>query len=88
MGLRDSDFFHYTLKIMMPLLNTLIVGLTFLQLMFYFRVYESFGVFVSLVQECIDQLWTFVAFLALWIICFTLLFRLLGATFDEGMYED
>ena len=86
MDLYNNDRFHYILRFMMPFMNALIVGLTFLQLMFYFRVYEEFGVFVSLVQECINQLWTFVAFLALWIFCFTVLFRLLGATFDEDMY--
>jgi hypothetical protein len=71
---------------MMPFMNTVIVTLTCIQLLYYFQSYPEFGALVSLVQVCVMSLWSFLGFLALWIIGFTLFFRLLGATFDEGMY--
>ena len=55
--------------------------------MYYFKNNAEFGVLVSLVETCVGSLGTFIAFLTLWVVCFHILFRLLGATFDEGTFE-
>lgn len=71
----------------MPFMNTLLVSLTCIQMLSFFQTNPDFGVLVALVQSTITQLWSFLVFLTLWICSFTVFFRLLGATFDEGTFE-
>lgn len=54
----------------------------------YFKSYPQFGILVSLITTTIGELWIFLSFLCLWVLCFSLIFRVLGASFDDGMYED
>jgi hypothetical protein len=88
MAYYDTDYAHYILRFIMPFLNTSIVALTCIQLLNYFTLFPEFGVLVSLVQTTVGSLWGFLGFLALWVTGFTLFFRLLGVTFDEGTFED
>lgn len=83
----EQDGLLYLLKTWMPILNLIMILLTFSQLLRYFKTYPEFGVLVSLITTTIDQLWTFLFFLVLWVGCFSLIFKVLGATFDEGMFD-
>ena len=65
----------------------LLVWLSFLQLLQFLKSFMAFGSLVQLVQICVNELWTFVGFLLLFIFTFAQTFRVLGATFDEGQYE-
>ena len=71
----------------MSLLNCFIVCQSFLKIMFFLRVFEQFGLLVDLVAQALSDSIPFTCFLIMWLILFSLLFRILGFEIDDGDYS-
>lgn len=67
-----------------PFLNCIVLTFTFFKLLFYLRVYKSFGQLVLMLKMSINATRTFLLFMAIWILFFTVVYRIFGVTFDEG----
>jgi len=71
----------------MSLLNCFIICQSFLKIMFFLRVFEQFGLLVDLVAQALSDSIPFTCFLIMWLILFSLLFRILGFEIDDGDYS-
>lgn len=56
--------------------------------MSFLRVYESFGLLVTLLTQCLSDISVFMIFLFTWIIMFAIFFMLIGMNPDEPMDTD
>ena len=54
--------------------------------MFYMRISEGFGLLVDCVSNCLSACVPFTAFLIMWMLLFTILFRVEGMGVDTGDY--
>ena len=71
----------------MSLLNCFMICQAFLKIMFFLRVFEQFGLLVDLVAQALSDAIPFTCFLIMWLVLFTLLFRILGYEVDDGDYS-
>lgn len=59
--------------------NTFILIMSAFYVMFYARVYESFGMFIKLCKETLAGIKNFMIFLVFWICIFAYLFKIIGS---------
>jgi hypothetical protein len=69
------------------LMNTLLLITAILKMMFFLRVYESFGLLITLVQTVIKDMSIFLLFFVSWILIFSLIFRIVGVDVAPGDYS-
>jgi len=51
---------------------------------YFLKMYEKFGMLVQLIITCFQDVKPFTFFMIIWLVCFTLIFMLLGANNDVG----
>lgn len=61
------------------IMNTLIVVISSMYLIFYARVFEQFGLFVRMCKHTLVSMSNFLIFLIFWIIFFAYLFAIAGS---------
>ena len=70
----------------MVLLNLALAIFCILKMMFYLRVYPSFGSMVKLLFQVIADIQTFVVFLVMWIFFFALCYLIIGLEIGTDDY--
>lgn len=65
-------------------LNTVIIVISSVYLIFYARVFESFGLFVRMCRHSLASMNNFLIFLIFWIILFAYLFVIAGNPIDKS----
>lgn len=60
--------------------NTVILMSSAFYLMFYSRVYESFGMFIKMCKDTLTGIQSFLIFLFFWIFLFAWLFKIAGSS--------
>lgn len=58
------------------------------KLLFYFKMFEEFGLFQSLVSATFSDIKVFLPFMFFWIFIFTTMLRSIGVTYPDGDYPD
>ena len=74
--------------LMWIVMNTLLLLNTCMKLMFFLRVYESFGMLVQLILQVLQDIFNFSLFFFSWLLLFSLLYRVNGTTVPAGDYPD
>ena len=72
--------------VIMVSLTILVLTFAAFKLMFYLKVYESFGQLVQLLTHCIDDIQTFNVFLLGWIFYFCIFYKMAGVIFYPDDY--
>ena len=77
-----------TQVIIMVLLTVFIITMAAFKLMFYLKIYESFGMLVTLVTKSISDTQTFNIYLLAWMFYFCQFYKISGVVFDDGDYPE
>ena len=84
MKLAETNNFEFQVGMYMPVLNIFLVFFAFMKLMFYLRVFESFGTLVTLTGKCIYDILSFLQFLLIFLGFQAILFNVIGSQFVLG----
>lgn len=60
---------------LLSILHNIIITQAFVKVMFYLRISEGFGLLVDCVSNCVTACIPFTSFLILWMLLFSILFR-------------
>merc|ERR1711990_1030018 len=82
------DFQQNWVEDALTLLSFPLITYTSQKLLFYFKMFEQFGLFQSLVSATISDIKVFLPFMLFWIFIFSAQLRALGATYPPGDYPD
>lgn len=72
----------------LTLLSFPLIMYTSQKLLFYFKMFEEFGLFQSLVSATFSDIKVFLPFMFFWIFIFTTMLRSIGVTYPDGDYPD
>ena len=71
---------------MLQLLSLIIVLQIFIKTMSFLRGFESFGLLVSLIRQCLQDIMQYLLFMLFWIIFFWIEYLILGLEVDQEEY--
>ena len=74
--------------VLMVCLTIFIITMAAFKLMFYLKIYESFGMLVTLVTKSISDTQTFNIYLMAWMFYFCQFYKISGVVFDDGDYPE
>lgn len=69
-------------------MNSLLLVNALIKVLFFLRVYGKFGMLVQLIISVVIDIKNFIFFFVLWLILFSLLYRIAGIKIDEGDYKN
>jgi hypothetical protein len=72
----------------LTLLSFPLIMYTSQKLLFYFKMFEQFGLFQSLVSATLSEIKVFLPFMFFWIFIFTCQMQALGSGYPLGDYPD
>jgi len=68
------------------LIIMLIVCQAFFKILFFLKIFSNYGFLVQMIKQSIIDIGGFLSFFAMWIIFFTIQYKVLGAEFGMGDY--
>ena len=77
-----------TQVVIMVLLTIFIITMAAFKLMFYLKIYENFGMLVTLVTKSINDTQIFNIYLCAWMFYFCQFYKISGVVFDDGDYPE
>lgn len=80
-----EDFIHLPITwFILVVMNVVLIVQMIGKVCYFFKISDKFGMLVQLIVTCFQDVGPFANFMLTWLLCFTLMFMLLGANNDVG----
>lgn len=80
----DSDHVVMKISVWIMLLQLILMIFSFLKIHILWKHSERFAMLVQLLQTCITEVYSFMAFFFVWTVSFSIQYQILGMEIDEG----
>lgn len=85
---KSGNKMHSAQLVFWIVMNSLLMINSLIKILFFLRIYSKFGMLVQLILSVIIDIKNFIFFFILWLILFSLLYRIAGIKIDRDHYKN